>query len=647
MIDDNKTREQLLIELSSLRQEIAQLRELYKEPKQAKGSLPESERKYRELADLLPETVVEFDENCNFTFVNLTGLETFGYTEQDIEAGLNVLQTIAPEDHDRAREAVQRVLQGEKSGGHEYIMLRRDGSRFPAFIHASLIARDSKVEGLRAIVVDVTERNRAEEALRESEARYRRLFDDAVVGVFQSTPDGKVIAVNGAYARMFGYASPDELISAVSDVASDLYADPTRRPAVVEMIKNAGQSLQVENAYKRKDGSAFVGNLHAWSVPDNRGDLILEGFIEDITDRKRSEEALKESEERYRSIFINSPLGIFQSAFEGGFTRVNPALARILGYKSPQDVIDSVSDIATQIFVNPQERADILQRMRENGGQIISENEYLRKDGRKWIGHLTMSIISDEKGTPHHLDGIVEDVTEKKAMEEKLDYTMEQLRTLSHRLLEIQETERRYIARELHDEIGQTLTALRINLKRTERSRTAEPTLAAMRESTTMVEELINQVRNLSIELRPSVLDDFGLTAALDWYVNWLSAKAGFKVIFHTDFTDERFSPLLELTCFRITQEALTNAARHSNTKNVYVDLEMLSGELHLTVRDDGKGFDVDKTHEQALKGKSFGLLGMHERATLAGGCLKLTSQPGKGTVVHAFFPLDSKMKAQ
>jgi signal transduction histidine kinase len=223
------------------------------------------------------------------------------------------------------------------------------------------------------------------------------------------------------------------------------------------------------------------------------------------------------------------------------------------------------------------------------------------------------------------------------------DHTMEQLRTLSHRLLEIQETERRYIARELHDEVGQALTALRIGLKRTEGCKTLESALASIRESTPTVEELINKVRNLSIELRPSILDDFGLTAALDWYVNWLSPKVGFKVAFRTDLTEERFSPILELTCFRITQEALTNAARHSNAKNVYVDLETMSGELHLTVRDDGKGFNIDETRKRALKGESFGLLGMQERASLAGGHLELTSAPGKGTAIHVYFPLESK----
>jgi signal transduction histidine kinase len=225
--------------------------------------------------------------------------------------------------------------------------------------------------------------------------------------------------------------------------------------------------------------------------------------------------------------------------------------------------------------------------------------------------------------------------------QEDLRRTTEQTRILSHRLLEIQEAERRYIALELHDEIGQALTGLKIGLKRTESARTLESALTLLQENTPTVEELINKVRNLSIELRPPILDDIGLSAALDWYVNRLSDKAGLKAVFHTDFTDERLSPILELTCFRITQEALTNAVRHSDAKNVYVDLEKINGDLHLTIRDDGKGFKTDQSRVKALKGQSFGLLGMQERATLAGGRLELTSEPGKGTVIHAYFALE------
>ena len=202
-----------------------------------------------------------------------------------------------------------------------------------------------------------------------------------------------------------------------------------------------------------KDGRTF----DRYSSPLSGSDGHYYGriwFFRDITERKETEAALKSSEERYRSIFENSPMGIFQSTFEGRFVRANPALARILGYDSPEDLIDSISDMAAQVYANPEDRARVLQHMREHRGQIVYENEYFRKDGRKWTGRLTMSIINDANGTPHHLDGIVEDVTEKKVMEEKLKHTMEQLRTTSHRLLEIQETERRYIARELHDEIG-------------------------------------------------------------------------------------------------------------------------------------------------------------------------------------------------
>ena len=235
----------------------------------------------------------------------------------------------------------------------------------------------------------------------------------------------------------------------------------------------------------------------------------------------------------------------------------------------------------------------------------------------------------------------MEDVTERKTMENRLQSTMEQLRFLSHRLLEVQEKERRYLAGELHDEMGQVLTALRFSLKRAERGKTGESKMPEIDESLEMVDGLIKRVRNLSIELRPAVLDDFGLTAALDWYVNWLSAKTGLKMMLHAGFTEERFLPLLELTCFRIAQEALTNAARHSDAKEVHVDLARHTGELHLTVRDDGSGFDAERIHETEITKHEF----RPDRD--AGACLpcrgsvEITSQPGQGTVVQASFPLE------
>ena len=608
--------------------------------KQGQEALRENEARAKAMLQAIPDLMFRMDKQGVFLDYKAETEDLYIQSEPNL-IGKRNRDVTPPEFADLVDRQIRNTLEAGTLRTFEYQLpipgrgLRDYEARMAA----------SGTDEVITIVRDITDRKRDAAALQENEAQLRSILRAAPVGI-GTVVDRVIVHANDALCAMTGYAQAElkgqnaRVLYGTEEDFSFVGREKYRQ------IAEHGTGT-VETRWLRKDG--IVIDVLLSSTPLDLHDLSkgVTFTVLDITERKHAEEALKRSEERYRSIFENSPLGIFQSTVEGSFLRVNPALARILGYESPQDVINSVSDLATHIYANPQERAGILQRIRENGGQIISENEYLRKDGTKWIGHLTMSMINDESGTPHHLDGIVEDVTEKKTMEEKLQYTMEQLRTLSRRLLEIQETERRYIARELHDEIGQTLTALRINLKRTESSRTAEPAMAAIHESTAMVETLINQVRNLSIELRPSILDDFGLTAALDWYIGWLSVKAEFKVAFHTDFTEERFSPILELTCFRIAQEALTNAARHSSAKNVYVDLEMLSTELHLTVRDDGKGFNVDRTHKKALEGKSFGLLGMQERATLAGGQLELTSRPGKGTVIHACFPLELKAKAR
>jgi len=264
--------------------------------KRAEDALKESERRYREFADLLPQTVAEFDENCNFTFVNSNGLQTFGYTKKDLEQGLNLFQTVAPEDHSRMKENIERLYRGDKTGGNAYLMVRKDGSKLHALIHATPIVREDGIAGIRSIVIDITDRKRVEDELRASEEKYRRLFDDAVLGVFQSTLDGRIITNNLAHAKMFGYSSPEELVSTITDVAVGLYADPSRRPSVIKIIEEAKGPVQVENLYRRKDGSTFVGNLHAWIATDSGGQPVLEGFVEDISDRRRSEELLRESD---------------------------------------------------------------------------------------------------------------------------------------------------------------------------------------------------------------------------------------------------------------------------------------------------------------------------------------------------------------
>ncbi len=224
--------------------------------------------------------------------------------------------------------------------------------------------------------------------------------------------------------------------------------------------------------------------------------------------------------------------------------------------------------------------------------------------------------------------------------EEKLKEYSNNLQTLSHRLVEAQEGERRHIARELHDEIGQTLTVAEMNLQSALQSPDASLLETRLKASIEAVERVLEQVRDLSLNLRPSMLDDLGLEPALRWYTNRQASLTGLKAEFRADPLENRVDPVIETECFRVAQEALTNVVRHAQAHAVAVELRRENGRLHLSVRDDGIGFDVAAGRERAVRGDSLGLLSMEERAALAGGKIEYKSAPGQGTEIHAWFPL-------
>ena len=215
----------------------------------------------------------------------------------------------------------------------------------------------------------------------------------------------------------------------------------------------------------------------------------------------------------------------------------------------------------------------------------------------------------------------------------KLRSTTRQLQALSQRVLEVQEQERRRVALELHDELGQALTAIKINLQLGEKFKDqAPPDLYA--DNLRIVENALQQVRTLAMALRPSMLDDLGLAPALKWMAEQSASRSGFAVHVHQERTLGRLAPDIETACFRIAQEALTNISRYAKASQVDIELRRDGADLLLQVSDDGVGFDPAAMCERASNGSSVGVLGMQERAALLGGQLSLTSAPGKGTTV-------------
>ena len=226
----------------------------------------------------------------------------------------------------------------------------------------------------------------------------------------------------------------------------------------------------------------------------------------------------------------------------------------------------------------------------------------------------------------------------KHQAEARLLATTRQLKALSQRVLEAQEQERRRVALELHDELGQLLTAIKINLQLGERYKDkAPPDLYS--ENLRIVEEALQQVRHLATGLRPSMLDDLGLAPALKWVAEQSASRGGFEVSFHHERTQVRLASEIETACFRIVQEALTNISRHAQAKRVDITLRRDGADLLLEVQDDGLGFDLAVMNQRAMAGDSLGVLGMQERATLLGGHLDIGSTPGEGCTVQLRCP--------
>ena len=264
-------------------------------------------------------------------------------------------------------------------------------------------------------------------------------------------------------------------------------------------------------------------------------------------------------------------------------------------------------------------------------GLFASEVGYFDDERMHLLGELAGSIA-------FALDRFEQEALRRRAETAILE-ARGQLRALSTRLIEVQEDERREIARELHDEIGQALTLVKIKLQQAARLH-GRDTEVLLEDCIQIADYTLKQVRDMSLDLRPPLLDDLGLHAALEWTLQRREQAAGWQTTIVADPLPGRLAPEIETACFRVAQEALTNVARHAQAKKVQVRLRIVGGELELAVRDDGRGFDPEEVKRRPAQHASLGLVSMKERAALVGGWLEISTSDGGGTEVRAAFPL-------
>jgi len=326
----------------------------------------------------------------------------------------------------------------------------------------------------------------------------------------------------------------------------------------------------------------------------------------------------------------------------GAITYCNRAFERLSGWNRDEAVGRDWFDT----FIPAGQRAAIrgIFRKAVHAGEMAFtyRNEITDRRGNRHLIAWNNAEVRDASGRPTGIVSFGDDITEREKTGKEMERYARQLRYLSRQLLEVQENERRHIARELHDEIGQSLTAIKVNLENMQR----EAQLPAERFDTSLAitADVLQRVRNLSLELRPAILDDLGLIPALRWYLDRMARSSNLSVHFTADPSVRRLPFTLETTCFRVAQEAMTNSVRHARARRLSVELWKMREHLQLVVRDDGSGFDVPASRRQNTRGMSAGLLGMQERVSLAGGTLDIRSQQGQGTELRACFPLQPEM---
>lgn len=442
---------------------------------------------------------------------------------------------------------------------------------------------------------------------------------------------GEVVGMIGVANRPGGYRRGEQRKIGILTNALALLFDNYRRVEREAALEAQRKHAETELRKAHDQLEARVEKRTAQLSKANRA------LRRQIQERRRVEAKLRESEARFRSAFDHAAIGMSVVTPEFRFQKVNRALCEMLGYTR-----DELLTMTFQDVTHPEDR-DIGRDLTQSAlaGEVDSfrlEKRYIHKLGPVRWALLAASVVRDGDGKPLYLVSQQRDITERKRAEEKLRTSHEELRRLSGHLVSAREEERKQIAREIHDELGQALTALKFDLSWMEEE--LAPDQKALSEHvqgmSNLVDETIRSLRNILTALRPAVLDDLGLAAAVEWQAQEFQDRTKITCNFdfgahEVDLGQERATAV-----FRIFQETLTNVARHAEATQVDISLKEDAGNLVLSVQDNGKGIE----ESQAGGFNTFGILGMRERAMLLGGQVEIRGAPGRGTVVSLRVPL-------
>lgn len=615
-----------------LERKIAELEQELAQRKKTEAELRISADKYKHIFDHSPAAVYLSDREGKILGVNKGWERLFGFSSCESVIGLNSSDVLFAErgERERYREVIEE--QGFVEG-FETRMRRHYGSVIDVEITGS-VKRDceGEIECFEGFITDISYRKKAEKELRISEEKYRTVTESSLAAIYMFQEGGIFSYVNQRFAEMLGYDNPEDIIGH--------YFWEFVHPDDREMVKERGLRREKSNIEPthysfrcvQKDGKTIWVSMRAVHTR-YRGQPAATGNMVDITERKLAEKKLVDSEEKYRTVVENSLAGIFIHQ-EGKYKFVNRRFVEMLGYDRPEDFLDC----PFWEFVHPEDQELVRRRGVKRQEGDFYPNQYifraLRKDGSViWIELRVANSIY--KGNPAVIGNFI-DITERKRAEEEIRY-------LSRRLIDAIEEEKRRIAADLHDEFGQGLTALHMDIEALSTSLPANFSVQRdrCRVFLTRVEKMADCIRDTISNLRPSLLDHLGLVPTMESTINEFSQRRqDILVSFQSVGLKKRLASQTEIVLYRILQECLTNISKHSGARHVDIMLTASHPWVILTIKDDGKGFrQGDSGLPIAGSKNGIGFLSMRERVASLGGRVDITSSLGRGTAIRIKLP--------
>ena len=527
------------------------------------------------------------------------------------------------------------------------------------------MAMTGRKETMQKNATNKIELKRVQQELNESEERFRMLVEQSPDNILIHDLEGKILFTNASRVEVLGASSPDEIIgkNAMSFVHPDSldFVQKTIAEALEDFQNGRFSVKSIEHKLIRLDGSEFYGE--ATGVPFfYKGELAIQTIIRDITKRKQAEEELsrahdemearvrdrtsflnrsnlllRDSEARYRTLVETIPHGIQENDNDGIIIFSNQGHARILGYE-----VDELVGKAIWDFHESEEKREELRQyfkmlVEEQPPPVPYFSTCLTKDGRAIELDIEWNYKYDAQGDLQGFISIITDITERKQTEEKLKRSRKKLRNLALHLQKIQEDEKGRIARDIHDDLGQMLTALDFDIAYISKrlGPDQEELIDKAKKASELTGASIETIQRIASELRPTLLDDLGLMAAMEWQVDEYHKHTGIDCTVTFEEKIEIEERDLATALFRSFQEALTNVARHADATSVSATVKREDGWLVLEIIDNGRGI---KPEEIAAK-NSFGLSGMKERFYPFGGDIEIKGLKGEGTTIRVSIP--------